>query len=822
MSSLQQYHSKRRFEETREPRGRPGRHAGHRYVIQRHDARRLHYDFRLELDGVLKSWAVTREPSTNPSDKRLAVRTEDHPLEYARFEGEIPKGHYGAGHVEIWDAGSWEPVGDPRESLKHGKLEFRLHGTRLSGGWLLVRMRPDRNAKRENWLLIKRHDDGHEEPVRVIADETHQASEEQPSRPSSPRAKKATKTSTRVSLATDRGKLPEFQPLALATLVDAAPTEPGWIYEVKFDGYRLLVAAAGQRVAIYTRSGLDWTDRFPHLAEAIRQANFPGVLLDGEAVMVDDDGRSDFSELQQAIREQSDRIQFFVFDLLALHGKDLRARPLRERKTELQALLPEALAPTLRYSQHVAEEGAELLRTLCARRFEGIVAKRADAPYRAGRQGDWLKIKCAQRQEFVIIGYSPSDKDRPFSSLLLGVYQDGQLRYTGRVGSGYSDATLSDLARRFRSLRAQASPISASVPASVRRDAVWLRPELVAEIEFAEFTRDGQVRQARFLGLREDKQATAVHTERILPVQLMTQAQDTIAGVHLTHPDKVLYPGQGITKRQVAQYLERIAPLMLPHVQNRLLSLVRCPQGAEQHCFFQRHRGRGDPESLHVYPWGMEDKDRQEYLYIRDVEGLVATAQMGALELHIWGSRLPKVDQPDRLVFDLDPDPSVAFTRVRHAAFEMRELLEALGLKSFALLSGGKGVHVVVPVVPQAPFGWAEVKAFCKALAERMEAAAPDRYIANMSKKKRVGRIFVDYLRNDHHATAIAPYSVRAHAGAPIAWPVTWQELASVEKSDAVRITQLPDLESLRAWDDYWDVRQKLTAKMLAAVGADQ
>ena len=828
--SLDAYRAKRRFAKTPEPKGRKSRRQGRLFTMQKHAARRLHYDLRLELDGVLLSWAVTRGPSLDPTVKRLAVRTEDHPVDYATFEGNIPKGEYGAGTVLLWDRGTWEPESDPRAGLAAGKLAFKLHGERLSGSWALVRMRAKDNEKRENWLLLKHADAAAAAERDVTAEHTTSIATGREmdaiagngaAAPAAERTKPKRKAVT---------QLPAFVAPQLAQLVDDVPVGEGWLFEPKFDGYRAIVAASGDQVRIHTRNGHDWTHRFPRVAEALAALDLDGALLDGEVTVVDADGRTDFGALQRSL-EAGDGAghSLFVFDLLAEEGQSLRTLKLVERKQRLERLLANTgRSGPIHYTDHLERDGAAMADALRRAGFEGLIAKRTDARYRSGRGRSWLKIKFAQRQELVIVGWSPSSAaHRPFASILLGLHEPDGLHYAGRVGSGFGTRELEDLARRFAELGRATSPLAGEVPRAVARDARWLEPELVAEIGYAERTRDGAVRHGRFLGLRQDKPAAEVAPERPMPaaardeVTKMTAGSgdnNTIAGVRLSNPDRVLYPGQGLTKRDLAHYLDAIGERMLPFVRDRLVSLVRCPQGRAKKCFFQRHGGAGLPEVFKTLPVTHKRGDAADYLYIDDKNALVAAMQMGVLELHIWGSRIDDIDKPDRLVFDLDPDPAVGFERVKVAAAAMRDALEALGLESFALLTGGKGVHVVAPLTRR--HDWPTVKAFSRALAERFVAAEPEGYVATMSKARRKDRIFIDHFRNERGSTAIAPYSPRTHQGAPVAWPVTWRELA---EADSAALVDVP--EALRRasgpdpWVGYTAARQSITAGARRALG---
>lgn len=828
---LDRYHEKRRFSDTPEPRGAAPRGShrrkagGLRFLVQKHDATRLHYDFRLELDGVLLSWAVTRGPSLDPADKRLAVRTEDHPLEYGDFEGIIPKGNYGAGTVMLWDTGTWEPIGDPHAELAKGKIAFNLRGEKMRGRWALVLMRKA-SEKRENWLLIKERDEE--------ASETRDLTAEMPDSVASGRDLDAIAAGGGLWRSAPKGganpkaaraekahKRPAFVAPELATLVEEPPRGQEWLFEVKFDGYRIELAASGADVRAYSRSGLDWTDRFPGLVAAAKSLDLDGVLIDGEAVVTDSDGRSDFGLLQQALESGKGRIVYMAFDLLQEGGEDWRQSPLAERKQRLQALLaPAAKDGILLYSDHIAGEGAALLAMARDKGLEGIIAKRADRPYRSGRGEAWVKIKVAQAQEFVILGYRPSDKKRAFSSLLLGLRENGTLRYAGRVGSGFSEATLDRLAQAFRRIACKTP--AAEVPPDVRREARWVTPEMVVDIAFGGWTRDGLIRQGRFMGVREDKPAREVVREEPAPKSRATKAstpaaEKSLLDVTLTHPDKVLFPDCGVTKRDLAEYLAAAAPYLMPYAADRFISLVRCPEGIEHEGFFQRHPSRGMDASWQHAPvktaHGAED-----YLYFTEGRALPAAAQLSVIEFHIWGSDRAHLEQPDRIVFDLDPDEGLPFARVKDAAFLMRDVLEALGLRSLPLLSGGKGIHVVVPIRPE--HDWPAIKSFAGALSHRVAADKPDLYVATMSKAKRKGRLFIDHFRNERGATAIAPFSPRARPGAPVAWPLSWGDLAGIKGANTIRLKDATAmLGEATAWDGKDAAPQRLTAAMLAAVG---
>jgi bifunctional non-homologous end joining protein LigD len=838
-AQLREYRAKRDFSRTDEPNhgaGVPtGATSGLTFVVQKHDATRLHYDFRLEWKGVLKSWAVTRGPSYDPAEKRLAVQTEDHPLAYGTFEGIIPKGQYGGGTVMLWDRGMWEPVEDFDKGLKEGKLVFKLDGERLKGEWTLVRMKRRPGENRDNWLLIKHRVDGEPAPprgdilkkhVRSVASDRTMAeiassgrtiakSDLTAKRPPDPKLAKTPKPHKAAASAA----MPKFRKPQLATLADEAPEGDGWLAEMKYDGYRAVIAIAGGKARVFTRSGLDWTDKFPRIAEAAAGLATGGTLIDGEIVAFDDTGRTDFSTLQAAIKAGG-AMSCFVFDMPLQDGEDIGKLPLVERKARLEALVGEGRGPLI-YSQHIDGRGAEALQQICAAGHEGIVAKRADAPYRSGRTRTWLKVKCGRRQEFVIGGWSKSDKkDRPFSSVLVGVMEGGRLVYKGRVGSFEGD-TLDEVAPQLASRVRKASPF-VSLPAEARRGAVFVEPDLVAEVSFAEFTADGAVRHGVFKGLRGDKAARDVVLETAGGAAMTThEERDNFAGVQLSSPDKVLWAEQGVTKADLAAHYERVAQRVLPHLSRRLLSLVRCPDGAAGQCFFQKHDSRGFPEELKRMEIAESDGDRANYIYAENLPAIIAGVQMGTLEFHIWGSRIDRLEQPDRLVFDLDPDEGLGFADVKDAAVDLRDRLAGIGLKTVPMVTGGKGVHVIAPLSRRA--GWPQVKAFARGFAQSVAADDPARYVAQASKAKRKGRIFIDWLRNERGATAICPYSTRARKGAPVATPVSWDELVALEAANAFHI---PDMEARLQQPDPWadadGWKQSITKAMLAAVGEEE
>jgi bifunctional non-homologous end joining protein LigD len=800
---LAAYNAKRDFARTPEPAGAGGTEAGgNRFIVQKHAARRLHWDFRIEVDGVLKSWAVTKGPSLDPDIKRLAVRTEDHPLGYADFEGTIPKGEYGGGTVMLWDRGTWAPIaGKSAADLDEGHLHFTLDGERMKGEWLLVRLKPRSGEKRENWLLRKIRDD-HAEPGDTLVEQaltsiaTGRAMAEiaagKDAEPQSPAPATPPKPKARRPRPAKAGKLPAFRKPQLATLVDSVPAGNGWMHEIKFDGYRALVAARGQVVRVFTRSGQDWTDKFAPLVAAIAALDLPGALIDGEIVAHDAHGNPDFSALQAVLKRghgsqgKGDALAFHAFDLLEADGEDLAALPNIERKERLEALLAEA-APPIHVADHVIGAGEQLLKAMCGAGQEGIIAKAIDAPYAPRRTRSWVKVKCTRRQEFVIVGWKASaSRGRPFASLLLAQHEDGTLVHKGNVGTGFDTDTMADLARQMKPLARKTPPVE--VARAAARGVTWLTPKLVAEIAFAEFTAEGNVRHASFVGLRTDKPARAVRPERPAPAPAPASAGD----VAISSRDRVIFPESGETKGDLANYYAAIAPVMLPFLANRPISLVRCPQGRAKKCFFQKHDSGAMGDGVHPVPIREKDGGSEDYLWIADARGILQCVQMGTIEFHGWAARADAVEAPERMIFDLDPDEGLDFAAVKRAATDIRDQLADIGLVSFALLSGGKGVHVVVPLTPG--HAWEDHKDFARRFAEALSQAEPERFTATMSKAKRKGKIFIDWLRNQRGATAVVPYSARARANAPVAVPIAWDELAAMTDAHPFGIGDAPAL----------------------------
>src|SRR5688572_24387790 len=783
---LERYREMRDFSRTPEPSGSTQKQDGAlHYYIQRHDATRLHYDFRLELDGVLKSWAVPKGPSFDPADKRLAVQTEDHPLDYGEFEGTIPEKQYGAGDVLLWDKGVWTPEDrDPRAALRKGTLHFRLEGEKLRGSWVLTRLRD-----RKNWLLIKRNDDQARNDLDIVEE-----------RPES--VKRAPKKSRRAA----KAKLPAFVTPQLATLVTAPPKRGNWVYEVKHDGYRML-ARISTEVKLFTRSGNDWTAKLPHLAKAIEKLGLQDTWLDGEIVVPGADGRASFQALQNAFDAGSDaKIVYYLFDAPFLDGKDQRQLPLRERKARLKKAFKGN--SSVRFSEDLTGSAAEVLEHACKLKLEGLIGKQADSVYVAGRSKSWIKLKCRQQQDFVIVGYTaPKGSRHGFGALLLGVYEKPRkLIYAGKVGTGFDDERLSTLSRKFAELKSKESALD-NPPRE--RGVTWLRPKLVAQVEFTERTNEGIVRQGSFMGLRKDIPPKQVGVEK---------AEAPPAEIRITHPERVIYPSIRFTKGDLVRYYAEVAEWMLPHVANRPLTLVRCPDGAEAKCFYQRHLGMG------ASPGDLKEVERLrsskgKYLYLDSKNGILSAVQNGSVEFHTWGASIPDIKHPDRITMDLDPGPGVTWPQLVKATELTRTLLEKLGLKCFLKTTGGKGLHVVAPLEPKLP--WDEVKEFTRLVAEFLVRAEPKLFVAEMSKAKRTGLVYVDYLRNGETASAVSAYSARARKDAGVSTPLEWDELGRSDVRDKFTVLTVPKRLAkltLDPWAEYTSTRQSITKAMLSAL----
>ena len=812
---IETYNKKRDFSKTAEPKGKKGRTKGDSFVVQKHDASRLHWDFRLEMEGVLKSWAVPKGPSLDPGTNRLAMRTEDHPLDYGTFEGTIPQGEYGGGTVMLWDRGRWipEPGKDPTKTIEEGHLHFALEGDRMKGDWVMFRLKGRPGEKGEAWMLKKvsdeyaRPDEGDslvEQCVtsvttdRSMAEIAAGADEWRSNRG----GQKGGRAKKKAGVAP-----PPFQPPQLATLVDAVPAGPDWLFEYKYDGYRLLLSTAGGAATAWTRNGKDWSDKFRGLVKAA--AALPaGCLIDGEAVALAKNGKPDFGLLQASLKGGNADLAFYAFDLIVDQGEDISKLPNIERKQRLAALLKTVPAPIV-YGDHVIAKGEALFDAICAEGGEGIIAKKAKAPYRGERAKNWLKVKCIQRQEFVIVGWQASDKRRAFRSLHLAVRDGKTLTYAGKVGTGFNAAMIESLSETMAPLAIDKPALE--VPRAALRGSHWIEPKLVGEVAFTEFTSDGVLRHPSFIALREDKKASQVVREvpeKLPSAQKKKGKRPTAAeaGVKISNPDRVIFPGDELTKQDLADYYAAVSAPLLATLGERPMTLIRCPQGRAKHCFFQKHDTGSMGDAVHHVPVTESDGEVADYLYVRDAKGLLQCVQMGAIEFHGWGSRIEPLEKPDRLVFDLDPDVGLDFAKVKAAAERLRALLADLGLVTFPLLSGGKGIHVVAPLDQTAE--WPAVKSFAERFSRAIAEAEPEMFTANIRKNQRKGRIFLDWLRNQRGATAIMPYSARAREGAPVSAPIAWDELDGLEKSapfsirDADLLLERAASKALAGWGE--------------------
>ncbi|MBV9583915.1 MAG: DNA ligase D [Alphaproteobacteria bacterium] len=906
--ALEEYNRKRDFRKTPEPSGRVRRQPAAEplsFVVQKHAARRLHYDFRLELNGVLLSWAIPKGPSLDPGEKRLAVHVEDHPLDYGGFEGVIPKGQYGGGTVLLWDRGTWSPERpDPEAAYRKGALKFRLDGEKLHGHWALVRMGGRAAGERhENWLLIKERDEvavpgSHaalveDNPLSVATGRSmdeiakdrdrvwdSEKGEIPGDRPA--KTKPAKKPAFEPPAGARKRAMPDFITPQLATLMDEAPEGDQWLHEIKYDGYRILAHLERGKARLLTRNALDWTGKFPALARTMAALPVETAIIDGELVALAADGTTSFADLQDRIATgHTDDLVYFAFDLLYRDGYDLTGAVLDDRKVALAEIVPHDGTGMIRYSDHQHGRGAEFYRQACQYDLEGTIAKRADKAYRPGRGTDWQKIKCLNRDEFVIVGFTdPEGTRHGFGALLLGYYDpDGQLRYAGKVGTGFNSKKLSELKPRLDEIE-QSKP-SVTLPKGVSKKGVhWTKPRLVGEVQYGVWTADKILRHPSFQGLREDKSPEEVvydpeklgkppaagrpaparqpgparngragratpkakakpgtdqgrsrgsakakpqvsSPERKASIVPARDGSIEFAGVRLTHPDRVLYPDQGITKLALAEYYEAIADWALPHLANRPLSLVRCPEGQGKECFYQKHATPAVPKVVGrvEIPEGA-GTGTGTYTYIKDLAGLIAMVQMGVLEIHPWGSTVKKLETPDIVTFDFDPDIGLPWERVTEAALEMRQALLGIGLQSFAKTTGGKGLHVVVPLTPK--LDWEAIKEFAKWVAEKFVTTYPDRFTSNMAKRARTGRIFIDYLRNGRGATAIGAYSARSRPGAPVATPLFWDEVEKGVKPDGFTVATVPDrLKKLKSdpWAEIGKVRQTIGARVRKEIG---
>ncbi|HKQ48677.1 MAG TPA: DNA ligase D [Phycisphaerae bacterium] len=882
--ALTEYRHKRNFRRTSEPRGHASK-AAHRslsFVIQKHAASHLHYDFRLEWGGVLKSWAVPKGPSLDPSVRALAIEVEDHPLEYGGFEGTIPKGEYGGGTVLLWDRGEWIPANDPKDGFQRGKLEFELRGEKLHGRWKLVRMRPE-NGGRVHWLLMKSTDEHaqprseydvlSEEPLSVTSgrDLDQIAAKAKPVK--GRKSKKAGRVRPAAVKRAKRGgttpkpsELPgakreskvRWRPPQLATLVEAAPEGDDWIHEAKYDGYRLLALLQKGHARLISRNEKDWTDRFASVAAAVEALPVAQAVFDGEVVVLNSKGLSDFQALQNAMQAGGKaKLYYFAFDLLHLDGFDLTAVPLIDRKVLLAALIPKRSSSIIRLSEHVRGNGSEVFEQACKGGLEGIISKRAGSVYESRRSRSWLKVKCVKGQEFVIGGFTdPAGARVGFGALLLGYYTaKDSLRYCGRVGTGFSGKTLHSILAQLKKLE-QREPAFVNPPTGMdARGVHWVKPQLVGEVRYTEITSDGILRHPSFSGLRMDKKAQEVVREvpllrvredgviaqrapakksrrsRLMRNMNRTDVSDkapdrrkvsegknmdrlVVAGVGISHPDRVLYSKLSFTKADLGAYYEKVADQMLPHVSDRPLMLVRCPEGAGGPCFHQKHPSAGPLSGLRGVP--IREKGKTEtYMVVDDVRGLVTLVQMGALEVHTWGSTTKQLEKPDRLIFDLDPGPGVKWASIVEAALLVRDQLAEIGLTSFVKTTGGKGLHVLVPLRPAAE--WEAAKSFAQAVSQSLVALAPDRFVGKMTRSLRAGKIYIDYLRNGRGSTCVAAFSSRAREGAGVSFPLSWRELKNVDDPAEFNVKTVPSRLARRSdpWPGFWKSKQSLSPAFL-------
>jgi bifunctional non-homologous end joining protein LigD len=838
---LKEYKQKRDFEKTGEPEGKPEKPEERlKFVVQHHIARRDHFDFRLEWNGVLLSWAVPKGPSYDTRDKRLAVQVEDHPLEYRNFEGTIPKGEYGGGVVMLWDEGWWEPQADVEKGLGEGSLKFVLRGERLKGKWALIRMKAKAGETKDNWLLLKEKDDYAKTAGGISGFTT---------------SVRTGRTMTEIEEGEDEKINNTRNPfhkidVQLAKLVNTVPEGEEWLYELKYDGYRILAYLEERNVRLITRNGNDYTKQFQDIAYSLTDwAAGRTMVLDGEMVIADAEGRTDFQALQNYMRNPGNKkLTYIVFDLLALDGADLRGHRLIDRKETLDALMKDS-PENLYYSKHIRGNGKAGFLAACESNLEGLVGKKADSVYSGKRSGDWVKLKCDTRQEFVIGGYTLSDKKTSgVSSLLLGVYEGKELVYAGRAGTGLTERSMKELGKKFESIKREVTPFKRAPEPRKNEKITWLEPGLVAEIKFAQWTGENLLRQASFKGLRIDKdprdikrentwdeaeEAEEAEEENKLTEEKSKEEKSKveqtekeqapgkymekpvkgsggsilIEGIRITSPDKVIFEDPEIKKADVVRYYAKVSERMMPYVGNRILSIVRCPKGITESCFFKKHPGP-DSEGIVTMPVKSNSGEKEDYFYIGNASGLLSEAQMGTLEFHTWGSRINNLEKPDMMVFDLDPDEGMDPERVRLGVKDVKNILDQLSLISYLKTSGGKGYHVVVPFEPSVE--WDAFHDFARHIAEIMEQKWPDRYTSNVRKEKRKNRIFIDWIRNGRGATSIAPYSIRARKGAYVSMPITWKELDTVAPDGVNMADALMRIGGNDPWKDFYQINQRL------------
>lgn len=807
---LKEYQEKRNFGNTLEPKGTEvNDEESLKFVVQHHMARRDHYDFRLEWAGVLLSWAVPKGPSYDTREKRLAVQVEDHPLDYRNFEGTIPKGEYGGGIVMLWDEGFWEPYGNVEEGLRKGELKFTLQGRRMKGKWALIRLKGKPGDTKDNWLLLKEKDeyakpiDGTSEYITSIR--TGRTMEE-----------------------IEQGDMKKYTvnpfdkvDVQLAKLVNQVPRGDDWIYEMKYDGYRIVAFVEGNQVRLVTRNGNDYQKRFYDIASSlINWAGGRSMVLDGEMVITDASGKTDFQALQNYLKNgKSEKLTYIVFDLLALDGKDLRNHTIVKRKEILKTLIKDA-PPNLYYSRYIRGMGQESFAAACEAGMEGIVGKKVDSIYSGSRNGDWIKLKCEKRQEFVIGGYALTDKkSRGVSALLLGVYEGESFIYAGRAGTGMSEKDMTVLEEEFSHIKRLESPFQTPPKSRTQEEITWLEPLLVAEIKFAEWTKENLLRQASFQGIRTDKSPKEVKREKseneISSGFSVNEGEGNmegknsiiIGGVKISNPDKVLYDELMISKADVVRYYEKVLPRMLPYVSHRILTTLRCPKGVSQTCFYKKHP-TSESKGIVTFPITNGKGETEEYFYVENGYGILSEVQMGTLEFHTWGSSIGTLEKPDMMVFDLDPDEDMELSRVRQGVLDVKNILNELSLDAYLKTSGGKGYHVVVPLKPSV--SWDTFHDFAKGVAVVMEQKWPDRYTSNVRKANRKGKIFIDWIRNGRGATSVAPYSLRGRKGAKVSMPILWEELDTIAPDGIDMKEALLRIAGEDPWKDYFKNQQML------------
>lgn len=802
IEGFREYNEKRNFSRTPEPEGKIEDSIEQlRFVVQHHIARNDHYDLRLEWRGSLLSWAVPKGPSFNTQEKRLAVQVENHPLEYRNFEGTIPKGEYGGGVVMLWDEGEWEPQGNVDEGLQEGVLKIVLHGRRLKGKWALIRLKSKDSEKKNNWLLVKEKDEYAKNETGISTFTT---------------SIRTGRSMQEIEAGADekitRNPFNEAD-VQLAKLATKVPEDDGWLYELKYDGYRILAFVEANRARLITRKGNDYTRRFAEVENAlINLASGRAMILDGEMVITDSKGKTDFQALQNYPKNsKKQNLTYIVFDLLALDGVDLRGRPLLERKEILEDLLKDAPS-NIYYSKHVLGKGKESFLAACEADLEGIIGKKINSIYSGTRNGDWIKLKCDQREDFVIGGFTVSDKSSGgISSLLLGFYDREDFIYCGRVGTGFTESMRKKLAEKLKSLQKAEPPFIEAPKARANEKITWVEPELVAEIKFTEWTDERILRQASFKGLRLDMNPRDIKiesTDKGLEKPMKVKDNSIIIeGIKITNPDKLMFDEPEITKADIVRYYEMVAERMLPYVNYRVLSIVRCPKGISQSCFYKKHPGPNSKGIVTILV-PTSSGETEDYFYIENKVGLIAEAQMGTIEFHTWGSRVDELEKPDIMVFDLDPDEGMDLTQVRQGVLDIRSILAELSLKAYLKTSGGKGYHVVVPFKPSV--SWDVFYAFARCIAEVMEKKWPDRYTSNMRKAKRTGKIFIDWIRNGRGATSIAPYSLRSRKGAKVSMPIAWEELDTVAPDSIDMAKALSRLGAPDPWEDFFNNQQML------------